>query len=83
MSGGIWKEQITDKSEINFAVPSFPVHRTFDPYGDCGERYPGMLNDILETIPNDLHHQSAFLTYDGKKLKQGLTEKSSDVDLLG
>ena len=42
-----------DKSKINFAVPSFPVLWTFDPYDDCGERYPGKLYDIIETISND------------------------------
>ena len=36
-----------DTSDISFAVPSFPVLRIFDPHGDCGERYPGMLNCII------------------------------------
>lgn len=34
-------------------------------------------------MKNNLFHKSACLTFDGKKIKQGLLEESGDVDLLG
>ena len=70
-------------SDINFAVPSLSVLREFNPYGSIDKREPGLLRDIIEVISEDLNHQSACLTYDGKKLKQGLTELYGDVDILG
>ena len=74
---------IPESSDINFAVPSFDVLRTFEPYGHAGNRSPGLLADMIETLSFNLDHRSACLTYDGKKLKQGLTNTSGDVDILG
>ena len=70
-------------SDINFAVPSLSVLREFNPYGSIDKREPGLLRDIIKVIIEDLNHQSACLTYDGKKLKQALTESYGDVDILG
>ena len=61
-------------SDINFAVPSFSVLKEFNPNGPIDKREPGLLHDIIDVVSADLNHQSACLTYDGKKLKQGLTE---------
>ena len=79
-SKGLYSPQSSDN---NFAVPSFSVLREFNPYGSIDKREPGLLHDIIDVVSADLNHQSACLTYDGKKLKQGLTESYGDVDILG
>ena len=72
-------------SEINFAVPSVDILRNFSPYteSETRERPPGMLKDTMQSLAGALKSKFAFLTYDGKKIKQGLTEQSGDVDILG
>ena len=72
-------------SEINFAVPSVDILRNFSPYSESEtrERPPGMLKDAMQSLAGALKSKSACLTYDGKKIKQGLTEQSGDVDILG
>jgi len=72
-----------DNSEINFAVPSVKVLRKFDLTKVGGERPPGIYLDVMTFLSTSLEHQSSCLTFDGKKLKMGLTEDSGDVDLLG
>ena len=72
-----------ESSEINFAVPSLQQLRDFDPYGIEGERKPGIYSDIIDTLSTNLQNKSAFLTFDGKKIKQALSTDSGDVDLLG
>ena len=37
----------------------------------------------MESVSSALEGTSACLTFDGKKLKQGLTERYGDVDILG
>ena len=72
-------------SEINFAVPYVDILRNFSPYteSETRERPPGMLKDTMQSLAGALKSKFAFLTYDGKKNKQGLTEQSGDVDILG
>lgn len=72
-------------SEINFAVPSVDILRSFTPYSEfeTRERPPGMLTDAMQSLAGALKSKSACLTYDGKKIKQGLTENSGDVNILG
>lgn len=70
-------------STINFAVPAPKSLRKFDPYGVQGGRQPGIYQDIMLELSKALEKKSACLTFDGKKIKQGLTEDSGDVDLLG
>ena len=77
------------QSDINFAVPSKDVLTTFSPYGlDASSevglgRRPGLLTDMIETLAESPSENSYCLTFDGKKLKRGLTKSSGDVDLLG
>ncbi|KAK3103474.1 hypothetical protein FSP39_019495 [Pinctada imbricata] len=72
-----------ESSEINFAVPDENILRSFDPYLVQGERKPGIYTDIIATLSESLRNKSACLTFDGKKIKQGLQKDSGDVDLLG
>jgi hypothetical protein len=37
----------------------------------------------MEVVSKALEQTSACLTFDGKKIKQGLTETTGDIDLLG
>ena len=79
---GNYNPQISD---LNFAIPSLEILRDFCPYGDDNSqpRKPGVYNDIMEKAAEVLQGTSACLTFDGKKIKQGLTADSGDVDLLG
>lgn len=72
-----------DFSEINFAVTDLNILRNFDPYKVQGERKPGIFEDIIAVMKNNLFQKSACLIFDGKKIKQGLLIESGDVDLLG
>ena len=72
-----------EMSALNFAVPSAHILRSFDPYLSRGGQRPGILLDMLQCLSSNLQHQSTCLTYDGKKLKLGLTDNHGDVDLLG
>ena len=74
-----------DVSDINFAIPSLDILRDFCPYGDDNSkpRKPGVYIDIMKKGAEVLQDTSACLTFDGKKIKQGLTADSGDVDLLG
>ena len=76
-------ESETGKQKSNASyVLSFNILRTFDAYGHSGNRRPGILPDIIETLSSNLKHQSACPTYDRTK-KQGLIDTSGDVDILG
>ncbi|WAR15144.1 hypothetical protein MAR_005249, partial [Mya arenaria] len=70
-------------SNVNFAVPDIKILRSFDPYENADRIHPGILNDAISKLGKKIGHVSACLTFDGKKLKQGLTKESGDVDLLG
>jgi hypothetical protein len=48
-----------------------------------GDRILGICPDILSELTESMDFKSVCLTFDGKKLKQGLWENSGDVDLLG
>ncbi|CAG2256263.1 unnamed protein product [Mytilus edulis] len=74
---------IPEQSEINFAVPDENILRYYDPYRVNGEREPGIFEDIISVLGKNLVKKSSCLTYDGKKLKQGLSKGSGDVDLMG
>ncbi|KAH3864842.1 hypothetical protein DPMN_027871 [Dreissena polymorpha] len=75
------------KSCINFAVPSENILREFDPY--CLQKNisdycpPGVLNSMIDHLKKNINDASCCLTFDGKKLKQGLTQTSGDIDLFG
>lgn len=45
-----------DSSEINFAVPDLNILRNFDPYKVQGERKPGIFEDIIAVMKNNLFH---------------------------
>ena len=75
-----------ETSDINFAVPDIKVLRNFKPYGDNSPqntRHPGIFLDLLEEVAKALPSTSVCLSFDGKKLKQGLTESNGDINLLG
>ena len=74
-----------DKSDINFVVPTLRLLREFKPYGSGNEgmQEPGIFYDYIQEISPSLESKSACLTFDGKKLKQGLTSTSGDVNILG
>jgi hypothetical protein len=58
--------------------------QSFTPYGTCGtEKQPGTFIDAIECVSEALKGTSAFISFDGKKIKQGLTPTSGDVNLLG
>lgn len=65
------------------SVPDLKIVRNFDPYKVQGERKPGIFEDIIAVMKNNLFHKSACLTFDGKKIKQCLLEESGEVDVLG
>lgn len=77
------------QSEINFAVPTKDVLNSFSPYHlnenqvNRSGRLPGILSDMVKTLAAAELNKSFCLTFDGKKLKRGLTKTSGDVDLLG
>lgn len=76
------------QSEINFAVPAKDVLTSFTPYHlsdlqhNSSGRRAGILSDMLFTISESGLSKSYCLTFDGKKLKRGLTKTSGDVNLL-
>lgn len=74
-------------SDINFAVPTENILREYNPYGedipDLGTRKPGIYTDIMHKISPNLQSISCCLTFDGKRIKQGLTETGGDIDLIG
>ena len=73
-----------ENSDINFVIPSLDVLRNYTPYGtDAKPREPGIYVDVIESVSSALEGTSACLTFDGKKLKQGLTERYGDIDILG
>ncbi|CAC5359049.1 unnamed protein product [Mytilus coruscus] len=71
-------------SDINFAIPSIDVLREYTHYNDCsGKRLPGIFIDVMQKVSQSMKDQSLCISFDGKKIKQGLTTDSGDVDLLG
>lgn len=46
----------SDSSEINFAVPDLNILRKFDPYKVKGERKPGIFEDTIAVMKNNLFH---------------------------
>jgi hypothetical protein len=77
----------TSYSNINFAVPDTDVLRNYLPYGsisnESNSRRPGIFFDIIESLSKSMSGKSCCITFDGKKLKQGLTKTDGDIDLLG
>ena len=72
------------ESDINFAIPSADNLRKFTPYDSKPvERLPGTFTDVIDDVASALNGTSTCVSFDGKKLKQGLTATSGDVDLLG
>lgn len=59
-------------SDMNFIIPNPKILRAFNPFHVQGEGRPGMYQDIMDVLNRCLIHKSACLTFDGKKLKQGL-----------
>lgn len=74
-----------DSSKLNFAIPSVDILREFCPYGNENSkpRKPGIYTDVMGKAAEVLKDTSVCLTFDGKKIKQGLTAKSGDIDILG
>ncbi|XP_052268567.1 uncharacterized protein LOC127869949 [Dreissena polymorpha] len=70
-------------SKINFAVPDIKVLRSFDRFKCDSQRDPGIYDDVISLLEQNAGHMSFCLTFDGKKLKQGLTQQFGDVDLIG
>ena len=71
------------QSRINFVIPDLKVIRECTPYTDVQDRTPGFYGDIMLHMGKTMEQESACITFDGKKIKQGLTPSSGDVDLLG
>ncbi|WAQ98502.1 hypothetical protein MAR_022875 [Mya arenaria] len=65
-----------DYVRISFAVPNDKILRQFVMYDTCGKHKDCSWIKSLEG-------KSCCLTFDGKKLKLGLTENAGDMDLLG
>lgn len=73
-----------EESDIYFAAPAIHTARNFRPYReDISERAPGTFIDVIKETASVLEGSSASISFDGKKLKQGLTKEYGDVDLLG
>ncbi|KAH3754240.1 hypothetical protein DPMN_188904 [Dreissena polymorpha] len=70
-------------SEINFAVADVHVLKDFKPYDHSQESTPGIFRDTINQMSKFPENKSACITFDGKKIKQGLTGDSGDVNLLG
>lgn len=74
-------------SDINFAVPDMKILRSFMPYDiPCvvdNSREPGILPDMIESMSKAMNGKPCCVTFDGKKLKQGLTKDGGDIDILG
>ncbi|MEW8546432.1 MAG: YqaJ viral recombinase family protein, partial [Candidatus Thiodiazotropha sp.] len=71
-------------SDINFVVPDTKTLQTFSPYGQAfGQMAPGIFSEVISDVATALGDRSVCLSFDGKKLKQGLTDTFGDVDLLG
>lgn len=70
-----------EESDINFAVQAIHTLLTFRPYeGDISERAPGTFIDVIKKTASALESSSACISFDGKKLKQGLIKEYGDVD---
>ncbi|CAC5359137.1 uidA [Mytilus coruscus] len=71
-------------SDIKFAIPSTDVLREYTHYNDCsGKRLPGIFTDVMQKVSQSMRDQSLCISFDGTKIKQGLTTDSGDVNLLG
>lgn len=81
---GVYSPEVSD---INFAVPDLKVLRKFEPYDipatDANARQPGVLKDMIDSISKAMEGKSCCVNFDGKKLKQGLTNTGGEVDILG
>ena len=44
---------------------------------------PSILKDMMDSMASALEDKSCCVTFDGKKLKQGLTRTGGEVDILG
>ena len=84
LSIGKLRKEILIQTDLNFAVPSVKILREFCPFGDANSkpRKPCVYIDIMEKTAELLHDTSVCLTFDGEKIKQGLTTDSGDVDFL-
>ena len=74
------------KSDINFAVPDVKTLSAYNPYSlelGSGVRSPGIAHQVIELLSRNSTNKSYCVTFDGKKLKSGLTSESGDVDLIG
>ena len=75
-----------DKSDINFAVPDMKSLRDFEPYDieySNGSEKPGISVDMIKEMARSMEGKSCCVTFDGKKLKPGLTKTEGDVDMFG
>ena len=75
-----------DKSDINFAVPDMKLLREFEPYDieySNGCETPGISVDMIKEMTRSMEGKSCCITFDGKKLKPGLTKTEGDVDMFG
>ena len=81
---GFYSPQIID---INLAVPDIKILRSFMPYDiPCvadNSRDPGILPDMIDSMAKAMNEKPCCVTFDGKKLKQGLTKAGGDIDILG
>ncbi|KAH3797901.1 hypothetical protein DPMN_151491 [Dreissena polymorpha] len=77
------KQYSPTSSTLNFAVPDIKVIQSFNTYTSESQRDPGICNDGIKSIGQNSGHRSACLTFDGKKIKQGLTKFCGDIDLIG
>ena len=64
-------------------MPDIKVLQSFNPYTRESQRDPGICDDGIKALGQNIGHRSACLTFDGKKIKQGLTKFCGDIDLIG
>lgn len=72
--------------QVNFAVPNIDILRNYDLYVNTEETdisEPGIFENVIQNVATHLTGKACCVTFDRKKLKQGLTKTAGDVDLLG
>ena len=73
-------------AHINFIVPSHGLLRKLQPIGSefPSTRPSGIFQDVLSALQQNANPSVCYdLQYDGKLMKQGLTQSHGDIDCLG
>ena len=73
-------------AHINFIVPRHGLLRKLQPIGAelPSTRPSGIIQDVLSALQQNANPSVCYnLQYDGKLMKQGLTQSHGDIDCLG